>query len=159
MAILKRKRLTYRQTINAPPDAVFPLICPVREAEWLEGWRYTMLFSVSGVAEQGAVFSTPGDGEDDTVWIVTRHDAARGVEEFTRFTPGSRVCVLETVVTPAGPGRSFVDVTYIYTAITASGQTFLDQFTEERFRAAVMFWERSMNYWLATGTRLETGNE
>jgi hypothetical protein len=57
MAILTRKHLTCRQTINAPPDAVFPLICPVREAEWLDGWRYTMLFSVSGVVEQGAVFS------------------------------------------------------------------------------------------------------
>lgn len=150
------KRITrrYRQTINASPSEVFPLVCPVREAEWLDGWRYTMLYSVSGLVEQGAVFSTPGDGEEDTVWIVTKHDAVRRVVEFTRFTPGSRVCVLRIDITPDGTNRSLVDVDYTYTTIAAAGQRFLDELTEEVFRADVTFWERSMNHWLATGELL-----
>ena len=61
---------TYRQTINAPPEKVFPLLCPVREAEWLDGWCYNMTYSASGLVEKGAVFSTPAEGEADTVWIV-----------------------------------------------------------------------------------------
>lgn len=145
---------TYRQTINAASDAVFPLLCPVREAEWLDGWRYTMLYSQSGLAEAGAVFSTPGDGEADTVWIVSGHDAARRIVEFTRFTPGSRVCVLRIVVAPAGPRQSLVDIAYTYTAVAEAGHDFIDRFTEESFRDAVMFWERSMNHWLETGHRL-----
>jgi len=28
----------YAQNIHAPPQAVFPLLCPVREGEWLDGW-------------------------------------------------------------------------------------------------------------------------
>lgn len=150
----KRITRSYRQTINASPDEVFPLICPVREAEWQEGWRYTMLFSVSGLVERGAVFSTPGDREEDTVWIVTRHDPLERVVEFTRFTPGSRVCVLGIVVLPHGPDRSFVDIEYTYTAIAPAGQAFIDGLTEEAFRSDVTFWERSMNHWLATGERL-----
>ena len=31
----KRVRLEYTQTNDAPPNRVFPLLCPVREAEWL----------------------------------------------------------------------------------------------------------------------------
>ena len=31
----RRITSTYRQTINARPDDVFPLLCPVREAEFL----------------------------------------------------------------------------------------------------------------------------
>jgi hypothetical protein len=150
------KRLTrrYTQTIDAPPARVFPLLCPVREAEWLDGWRYTMIHSRSGLVEEGAVFTTPGDGEPDTVWVVTRHDAAAGVVEFLRFTPESRVCVLRIDVRPRGDGGSFVDIAYTYTAVAPAGNAFLDGFTEEAFLAAVTFWERSMNHWLATGERL-----
>lgn len=150
----KRIKRKYLQTINAPPDEVFPLICPVREAEWLDGWQYTMLFSASGLVEQGAIFSTPGDGEPDTLWVVTRHDVVQRVVEFTRFTPGSRMCVLLIVVAPDGAGRSSVDVEYTYTSLTVVGQQFIDGLTEERFRRDVMFWERSMNHWLKTGERL-----
>ena len=132
---------------------VFPLLCPVREAEWLDGWHYTMLFSRSGLVEEGAVFTTPGEAEADTVWIVTRHDPSRRHVEFTRFTPASRVCVLRIAVAPGG-GDSLVDIDYTYTATTPAGNTFLDRFTEESFLRAVTFWERSMNHWLATGARL-----
>jgi hypothetical protein len=145
---------TYRQTINAAPNVVFPLLCPVREAEWLDGWQYTMIFSESGLVEEGAVFSTPGDGEADTLWIVTRHDVRERVVEFTRFTPGSRVKVLRIGVTPADQGRSFVDVAYTYTSITEAGDAFIERFTEEKFLGAVTFWEDSMNHWVQTGERL-----
>jgi len=144
----------YRQTIEAPPDVVFPLLCPVREAEWLDGWAYTMIFSASGLVEEGAVFTTSRPGEPDTVWIVTRHDREAGVVEFTRFTPGSRVCVLSIGVSNDGDARSHVDVSYAYTSIGVPGNAFLDQWTEEAFQDAVIFWERSMNYFLKTGRRL-----
>lgn len=147
----------YVQTIDAPPDEVFPLVCPVREAEWLEGWRYTMLFSRSGLVELGAVFSTPGEGEADTVWIVTRHNAMQRIVEFTRFTPDSRVSVLSVVVMPSGPSQSRVDITYTYTAIAPAGLRFIEEWTDEKFRDAVTFWERSMNHWLATGKQLARG--
>jgi hypothetical protein len=150
----KRVTRTYGQTIEASPETVFPLLCPVREAEWLDGWQCTMLHSESGLVEEGAVFSTPSEGEEDTVWIVTRHDPARRVVEFTRFTHGSRVCVLRIAVRPKDERRSLVDIAYTYTGITAAGNAFIDGFTEQSFLKAVTFWEQSMNHWLATGERL-----
>ena len=54
----RRMVRSYRQTIDASPEIVFPLLCPVREAEWLDGWEFTMIYSVSGSMEKGAVFST-----------------------------------------------------------------------------------------------------
>ncbi len=140
--------------IDAPPARVFPLLCPVREAEWLDGWHYTMIRSESGLAEEGAVFTTPGDGEPDTVWVVTRHEPNQGLVEFVRFTHESRVCVLRIDVRPNGEDRSLVDIAYTYTAVAPAGNTFIEGFTEEAFLAAVRFWERSMNHWLATGERL-----
>lgn len=146
----KRVVRKYRQTIEAPPDVVFPLLCPVREAEWLDGWQYTMVYSASGLVEEGAVFTTSNPGEADTVWIVTRYDRAARLVEFTRFTPGSRTCVLQVVVEPLGEARSHVHVSYTYTSIGRPGEEFIDGWTEEAFLKAMVFWEQSMNYFLKT---------
>jgi hypothetical protein len=48
----------YTQTNPAAPERVFPLLCPVREADWIPGWRYKLIYSESGVAELGCVFTT-----------------------------------------------------------------------------------------------------
>lgn len=150
----KRVVRAYRQTIEAKPDVVFPLLCPVREAEWLDGWSYSMIFSASGLVEEGAVFSTSNPGEDDTIWIVTRHDSAMRTVEFARFTPHSRTCFLKIAVSALGQDRSHVDVSYAYTSLSEVGSQFFDTWTEKSFQEALGFWERSMNHYLKTGKRL-----
>jgi hypothetical protein len=156
-AVFDAKRVTrsYRQAINAAPEVVFPLLCPVRESEWLEGWCFTMIYSRSGLAEEGAVFSTPQEGEADTVWVVTRHDPQRREVQFARFTHKSRVCVLNIAVHQAEERRSHVDIDYTFTAIAPGGNAFVEAYTEADFLAAVTFWERSMNHFLERGTRLK----
>jgi ribosome modulation factor len=144
----------YRQTINAKSDKVFPLLCPVREADWLDGWRYNMIYSESGLVEEGAVFSTPYQGEVDTVWIVTNHDSKTYKVEFVRFTHKSRTCILKISVKSKDDISSYVDVSYTYTGITPSGNDFINNFTKDAFLEAVTFWEKSMNYFLETGERL-----
>jgi hypothetical protein len=150
----RRVSRTYVQTIDAPPDTVFPLLCPEREKEWLDGWQYSMVFSSSGLAEPGAVFTTSNPGEPETTWIVTRHDRDAGLVEFARFTPGSRTCLLQIGIVPFGDGRSRVTITYTYTSLSPAGDQFLDAWTEDAFVEPLSFWERSMNHFLATGTRL-----
>jgi len=150
----RRTTRTYCQTIHATPENVFPLLCPVREAEWLDGWRYAMIYSESGLIEEGAVFSTPSEGEADTVWIVTRHDPGNREVEFARFTPDSRTCVLKIGVIAKTENSSSVDISYTYTATTPAGNDFIDKLTEARFLEAVTFWEGSLNHFLKTGEKL-----
>jgi len=127
----------------------------VLEAEWLDGWQYDMIYSDSGLVEAGAVFSTPYEGEEDTVWIVTKHDPKNLEIVFARFTPNSRTCVLKIAVKPKDDDSSYVDVSYTYTGITQAGNEFIDKFSEDAFLEAVTFWEKSMNYFLETGQRLK----
>ncbi len=144
----------YRQTINAAADHVFPLLCPVRESEWLDGWQFNLIFSRSGLIEEGAVFTTPGENEADTVWIVTRHEPLVREIEFVRFTHGSRVCVLRIAVLPRSAHSCNVDIVYTYTSTSPAGNEFIEDFTQESFLEAVSFWERSLNHFLRTGRRL-----
>ena len=58
----RRVTRTYTQRLTAAPARVFPLLCPVREADWIEGWDPISVWSESGVAEPDCVFTTPSDG-------------------------------------------------------------------------------------------------
>jgi hypothetical protein len=151
----KRSTWNYRQTIHAAPGVVFPLLCPVREAEWLDGWKYEMIYSKSGLAEEGCIFSTPCHGEEDTVWVISRHDRENHLIDFIRFTPDSRICVLKVAVTPKDETVSTVDISYTYTGLTVDGNAWVDNFTEDTFLDAVKFWEMSLNHFLKTGAKLE----
>lgn len=62
---------TYTQQLNASPDRVLPLLCPVREADWIEGWEPTEVWSSSGVAEPDCVFTTASD-DGIAIWYITR---------------------------------------------------------------------------------------
>ena len=150
----RRMTRTYCQTINALPEEVFPLLSPVREAEWLDGWQYTMIYSESGLVEEGSVFTTPHAGEADTVWVVTKHDAKRREVEFTRFTHESRTCVLRIAVRPRDQSSSYVDISYTYTGISPSGNDFINDLIEESFVEDMVLWQDSVNHFLKTGERL-----
>ena len=77
----------YIQTNYAAPEKVFPLLCPVREADWIPGWQYELVYSESGVAELGCVFTTrhaacvfPSFGAIASSTMT--HDLRRGLQSF-----------------------------------------------------------------------------
>ncbi len=55
MKISRPNRITrsYTQSLVAPPEKVMPLLCPVMEAEWIDGWDPVLVLSDSGVVEPG----------------------------------------------------------------------------------------------------------
>ena len=152
----KANRVTrnYIQTINAEPSRVHTLICPVKEAEWLDGWDYDLIFSHSGVAEPGCVFISRSEGEKDTIWLITRRDDQACETEFARITPGSRVAHLTVRIEDDGKHASRVHITYTITALTEAGNKFIENFTEENFVKDMKFWEATMNHYLETGKAL-----
>lgn len=144
-----RVRHTYRQHIVAPPEKVFPLLCPVRESEWVQGWDPVLVVSASGVAEADCVFVTSDRGREST-WIVTRLDPASWTIELLKVTPGVTVGHIR-IALDAEPGGTAADVTYQHTALSDAGREFIDGFTEEFYVAFMKEWEASMNHYLATG--------
>jgi hypothetical protein len=148
----RRVSRSYVQRLQAPPARVFPLLCPVREADWIEGWNPRRVISASGVAEPDCVFVTPGD-PDDALWYVTRHEAAAGFVEMLKITPGVTACRLTIGLEPDGPGCR-ATVTYTHTSLGPAGDAFVAAFTEEHYRQFMRDWEGRLNHFLATGRRL-----
>lgn len=121
--------------IDAPAARVFPMLCPVREHDYLPDWKADILHSVSGVAELGCVFQTGGGDEPQQIWQITRFEPQAGVLRFAMCTPGSHVSRLDVLVSPRGDGACEVEFTYAHTAIVAAGESFVASFTDELFQA------------------------
>lgn len=60
----KRRRLSlsYQYQFMYPCKEIFLLLCPVREDEWIPGWKEQrrLVYTESGFAELGCVFMTSG---------------------------------------------------------------------------------------------------
>jgi hypothetical protein len=146
---------TYVQRLVAPPSAVFPLLCPVREAEWIEGWDPIDVWSRSGVAEADCVFTTaaPAGAAHDAIWYITRHEPEAGHVEMLKITPGVTACRL-TIQLSATAAGSEAAVSYMHTSLGRAGDVFVAGFTPEYYLQFMRDWEARINHFLRTGTAL-----
>jgi hypothetical protein len=143
---------TYTQHLVAGPAAVFPLLCPVREADWIEGWDPTLVITASGTAEPDCVFMTRS-GAEAACWYVTRHEPEAGLVEMLKFTPGVTACRL-TIQLAAVAGGSEATITYAHTSLGPEGDAVVAAFTEGHYRAFMQDWEARLNHYLRHGSAL-----
>jgi hypothetical protein len=149
----KRVSHTYRQRLNAQPEKVFPLLCPVRETEWAVGWAPSLVLSRSGVVENDCVFITPAESGSEAIWYVTRHEPEALFVEMLKITPGMTACRLQIQLHPER-GQCLADVTYSYTSLGPEGDELVTAFTAERYAEFMRAWEAELNHFLATGRML-----
>jgi hypothetical protein len=158
MKIVPPNRVERRcvQRLVAPPAAVMPLLCPVREADWIPGWDPRLVLSSSGVVEPACVFVTAAEPVD-AVWVVTRHEPDRGFVEMWKITPTVTACRL-TIRLRATPSGCDAEVTYTHTSLGPAGDAFVAGFTEEHYRAFMQDWEAKLNHYLRHGRALGAGD-
>lgn len=142
----------YTQTNDAPPDRVFPLLCPVREAEWVPDWKYQLIYSQSGFAEEGCVFTTPNDVGPDTIWMVTHYDPKAFTVHYAWVQPGTIAAQLRISLTPAPGGKTSAHIRYQYTGLSGAGNSVLARYTPEWFKKKMQGWEAAINHYLRAGT-------
>jgi hypothetical protein len=141
----------YTQTNDASRETVFPLLCPVREAEWVPGWKYRMIYSQSGVAEDGCVFATPNDARPETVWLVTEYDLAAFRIAYAWVEPGMVATQLRISLEPALGGKTRAHIRYLYTGLSPAGNAVVERYTPEWFSHKMQSWEAALNHFLRTG--------
>ena len=154
MHITKPNRMahTYRQRLCASPAKVFPLLCPVREAEWTDGWSPELVVSESGVAERDCIFITP-DQAGTAFWYITRYEREALFIEMLKIVPGLTACRLNIQLSEDGEG-CIADVSYMHTSLGPAGDEFVAKFTEEYYQKFMQAWEKALNHFLMTGCLL-----
>ena len=141
-------------TFNASPETVFPLLCPVREYDWIEIWDCRMIYTASGLAEDNCVFSTnfPHHGGEE-IWTVSRYDPPRAIE-FIRFSPGQKITRLDIHLEPDGAEKTRALWRKTFTGLSEKGNRFIDTDGTALFDAEVERIETMMNYYLEQGSAM-----
>jgi hypothetical protein len=143
----------YTQTNPAPPEKIFPLLCPVREADWVPGWQYQLIYSASGAAELGCIFTTPNsEGEPESTWITTVYDPVGFRVGFVWINPGRVASEILIQLTAAGQSETRARVRYRYTGLSPEGNREVERYDEQWFKEKMQGWESAINHYLLTGT-------
>ncbi len=149
---MKSLTRTHQFAVSASPEKVFPLLCPVREYEWIPTWHCEMLHSQSGVAEQDCVFRTNFPDTGPMTWVVSRYEPPTLIE-FTCFTPAGLVMRLsiklhtEDTLTHLHWSRRWL-------ATTPAAEAWIAGYTGEAFAATMATLQATLTHYLATGEML-----
>jgi hypothetical protein len=157
----------YTQTNPASPEKVFPLLCPVREADWIPGWRHKLIYSDSGVAELGCIFTTEDpvvesetyssrsnarDGNSpETTWICTDYDPEAFRIAYIWIKPGRVATELWIQLAAAGQDQTHSRIKFRYTGLSLEGNRQVESYDRSWFEAKMRGWETAINHYLTTG--------
>lgn len=150
MEVFKPVRVerVYVQHLDARPETVFPLLCPVREKEWVKGWDPVAVYSESGHAEKDCVFLT-GEKGREAVWVITGYDREKYLIEMVKVTPGATVGKITIDMESEGNNGTKARVRYMYTALSAEGEAFVRAYSEEYYHEFMSYWEAALNEYLS----------
>jgi len=151
----KRVAHQYTQANAAPPELVFPLLCPVREAEWVPGWQYRLIYSQSGVAEAGCVFSTPNEDGTESTWVVTEYDPRAFQIAFAWVNPGLVAAQIRIRLQTKPAQQTTAHISYTYTGLSPEGNREVERYDNKWFQHKMQSWETAINHYLKTGRLID----
>lgn len=146
---------TYQQTIMGELEEIFPLLCPVREKEWLEGWDYRMLYSERGYAEKGCVFETSND-YGRYLWVITKHDRNNYEIQFVKTVEKEMVVIIDISLHEKDKKITHCNIQYTFIALSEHiVEEMIKENSVENFNTHMKKWESSLNYYLQHGEMLK----
>ncbi|NHJ19659.1 MAG: hypothetical protein EAX91_01860 [Candidatus Lokiarchaeota archaeon] len=146
------KRITreYIQMNAGQPEKVFPLLCPVRESEWLPHFKAEIVYSSTGISEDGAIFQT-FHGDVSITWIITKYNP-NSLIEMIYVIPSIMVVSINIQLVNHDNKHTKTTIRYTKTGLTERGNAEVEKFTEESFNQQMKHWEKAINYYLINGT-------
>jgi len=135
--------------LEASPERIFRLLCPVREYDWLPGWSCTMVYSESGVAEPNAIFLTRHPFSPRLVWTLITYEPPRLVE-YLVVSGVDLVMRLSIALAEAEGGATSVRWEMLFTTATRKGAlATAREFSAERYEAMMHERKRQLQSYLS----------
>jgi hypothetical protein len=123
-----------------PLPEAFPLFEPEGERAWAPGWDPRYIHPADGRPQKGMVFVTGADDEE-TLWLVLRHEPRAGAVEYARITPGNRAAIVRVQCDAIDAGSTRVTVSYEYTGLSEAGNAYVRSMDEGHFRDFIASWK------------------
>jgi len=147
----RRVRFTATGELAAPPERVFPELCPLCEHHWIEGWRSETLLPESGHAELDCLFTTRIEGHE--IWMVTRFEPPRRIE-FAIFSDAGLAGRLAVSLELSEEGGSRITWERVETWLRPTGDRLLEARSQAAYDARIEGLNRRLDHYLEHGTML-----
>ncbi len=154
MKCFDAKKVKRAHTIKlvASPEVVIPLLCPVREEEWIPNWHYELVYSKSGVNEEGCIFRTDFIHGIEALWICTKFDQKNLEVEFLVHLKDLTVSRKRIFLFKDDDGSTSARFEYEDTAITEKGNELVENYTDEEHIKNVSRLAMLLNHYLQNGS-------
>lgn len=159
MKCFEAKKVQRSHTVKlfAAPGQVFPLLCPVREEEWLSGWEnetYELIFSKSGFNEEGCIFKTRFNVPDDSFWTCLKFDQQNYEVEFLIHIIGLEMRKFTIILKQNDDNSTNAQFIMGTTALSESGNQFVENLTEAEYVKFIAKFEMMLNYYFQHGVKM-----
>jgi hypothetical protein len=149
MPTIVRERVA---VMPATPEKIFPLLCPVREYDWIPSWRAQLIHSQTGVAEENCLFETRSPSDGPTLWMCTRYEPPTRIE-YTCFAQRGFILRLKITLEGVPEGTRMVWLRSWH-AYNAEGEAWLKQWNGDRYEKRTTVLMAELEHYLRTGTML-----
>ena len=153
---MKRLVLSDRHRFKHSCEEVFGLACPVREDNWIPGWRNQreIIYTESGLAELSCTFKTkslPHHLGQPATWVNNVYEPFRKIQ-YSAMNE-EVVYQIQLDLTSVEGGCEVV-ITRTWTALTAVAEEFLEKLQTDLARKPPDLF-RLMDHYLTTGKMME----
>jgi hypothetical protein len=143
----KRTKTEFTCTVSGKPSLVFPLLCPVREYDWLDDWRGELIYSESGVAEDNCIFRTDFHGAP-MIWSAIRYEPFRHIE-YLAIAARHLVMRLRIDLAPVEGGKTRMQWKRTFTGLSEAGNEHVASMTPESEKKLC----EKLEFYLKTGKK------
>ena len=143
---------SYKMEVSASASIVFPLLCPIREYDWIDGWKCDLIYSDSGVAEKLCVFKTNTPLFGDETWVCTRYEINQ-ILQYTRFSD-NKIVMYDIVLSENYDTKSSWIWTLSILSLNETGNNLIKKFNQELMYDKLKGFNILLEHFVKTGQKL-----
>ena len=137
--------------MDRPAAELFPLFSPEGETLWVPGWRYESPMETTVLCEDFVFLTKIHDhATAEAIWVVKRYEPAAYLVEFYKVEPNQKVGTIKVRCVALEEGRTRVEVTYKYTALSAGGKAFVSSFDTATYDRFIGEWQSLLTKYFAS---------
>ena len=147
------KTVSHRFSVNATATEIFPLLCPVREYDWIDSWSCRLIHSVSGFADANCVFETDFPNAEKETWLINRYEPPRAIE-FVKMAADLYVVKYDLSLLPNDNGTTDMVWAQMLIGTSDAGNSFVENFDVDGYHEKMAMLGKMLNHYLSTGQRM-----
>lgn len=157
----RRVHCNHTIEIEAPAEKIFPLLCPVAEYDWIDGWDCRLVYTGSGVNEEGSIFTEEimgpvlaGSAATST-WVTNRYDVENHRIWFVIFITDLAVVRYDVALIEKKSNLTRVEMNFEISAMDERIGGLGDEEIRTRLMTIVAFLSAALKHYCETGEMMK----